>query len=141
MKAPLFWLKDFVADLPTGEAGAQKIADALTLGGLPVEHIDVLPNGDRVLDVEVTSNRADCLSIVGVAREIAALLGLKFSAPQSKAPCIECRRHGHLRQHPGDGPLPPLHRPRYQGRYHRRQPRVARRTPRCGGRPCDQQPR
>jgi phenylalanyl-tRNA synthetase beta chain len=86
MKAPLSWLQQFVPELPTADAGAQQIADALTLGGLPVEHIESLPNGDRVLDVEVTSNRADCLSIVGVAREVAALLGLKFNPPDIKPP-------------------------------------------------------
>ena len=56
MKAPLSWLRAFVPELP---ADPQPIADALTMGGLPVEHIETLANGDRVLDVEVTSNRAD----------------------------------------------------------------------------------
>ena len=37
--------------------------------------------GDGVLDVEVPSNRADCLSIVGLAREAAAGLGAEFHAP------------------------------------------------------------
>ena len=77
MKVSLEWLRQFVPDAPD----AARVGDALTLGGLPVEHIDHRTDGDDVLDVEVTSNRSDCLSIVGVAREVAALLGLKFVDP------------------------------------------------------------
>jgi phenylalanyl-tRNA synthetase beta chain len=35
-----------------------------------------------VIDVEVTSNRSDCLSHIGIARELAALLNLPFNPPQ-----------------------------------------------------------
>ncbi|HET9213652.1 MAG TPA: phenylalanine--tRNA ligase subunit beta [Gaiellaceae bacterium] len=34
---------------------------------------DVLPLGDEVLEIEVTRNRPDCLSVYGIAREVAAL--------------------------------------------------------------------
>lgn len=78
MKLPLSWLREFVPDAPD----AQRVADALTLGGFPVEHVETIGT-DTVLDVEVTSNRGDCLSIVGVAREVAALLKLRFEAPRS----------------------------------------------------------
>lgn len=77
MKVSLEWLRQFVPDAPD----SQRIADALTLGGLPCEHIEQRADGDEVLDVEVTSNRADCLSIIGVAREVAALLNLSFVVP------------------------------------------------------------
>jgi len=40
--------------------------------------------GDAVLDVDVPSNRADCLSIVGLAREAAAGLGARFIEPAWK---------------------------------------------------------
>ncbi|HEY3899099.1 MAG TPA: phenylalanine--tRNA ligase subunit beta [Chthoniobacter sp.] len=39
--------------------------------------------GDTVLDLEITPNRADLLSHVGIAREIAALTGKKFQTPAS----------------------------------------------------------
>lgn len=78
MQVPLRWLREFCPDAPD----AQAVADALTLGGLPVEHLTKSADGDDVLDVEVTSNRSDCLSIVGVAREVAALLNLTFVAPR-----------------------------------------------------------
>lgn len=38
--------------------------------GTPIN--DVLPGGDTVLDVEITPNRPDCLSHLGMARELAA---------------------------------------------------------------------
>ena len=73
MKISLEWLQAYLS----GPLDAQAAADALTNGGLPVETIDVV-DGDPVLDVEVTSNRSDCLSTVGVARELAALLNREF---------------------------------------------------------------
>jgi phenylalanyl-tRNA synthetase beta chain len=37
--------------------------------------------GDSILDVSVTPNRGDCLSMVGIAREVAALTGKKLRYP------------------------------------------------------------
>lgn len=39
--------------------------------------------GDVVLELEVTPNRPDCLSMVGVAREVAAVTGVDFRVPES----------------------------------------------------------
>src|SRR3954465_5828627 len=69
MKISLEWLKEY---LP-GELDANVAPEALTHGGLPVELIETVGE-DTVIDVEVTSNRGDCLSHVGVARELSALL-------------------------------------------------------------------
>jgi phenylalanyl-tRNA synthetase beta chain len=41
--------------------------------------------GDAVLDVDVPSNRPDCLSVIGLAREAAAGLGAPFAAPKLDA--------------------------------------------------------
>ena len=41
----------------------------------------VLGLDNSVLDFEITSNRPDCLSIVGMARETAATLGVKYEMP------------------------------------------------------------
>jgi len=38
--------------------------------------------GDTVLDLEVTPNRPDLLSVIGVAREVAALTGRRVSVPE-----------------------------------------------------------
>jgi phenylalanyl-tRNA synthetase beta chain len=44
--------------------------------GVPLA--SVIPGGDPVLDVEITSNRSDCMSVIGLAREIAAARGRKI---------------------------------------------------------------
>ena len=38
--------------------------------------------GDVILDLELTPNRPDCLSIIGVAREVAALCGSSLNVPE-----------------------------------------------------------
>ena len=40
--------------------------------------------GDTVLEIEVTPNRPDCLSILGLAREIGAITGRRLKTPRSK---------------------------------------------------------
>lgn len=52
----------------------------MDLGGL-------LPLQDVVLTLEITPNRPDCMSVIGVAREIAALTGLELKAPELNFPC------------------------------------------------------
>lgn len=39
---------------------------------------------DLVFDIELTPNRADCQSIIGICREAAAALGQKFREPEIK---------------------------------------------------------
>ena len=81
MKTSLQWLRDF---LP-GPLDPHAAANALTHGGLPVEKFES-HGSDTVIDVEVTSNRSDCLSHIGVARELAALLDRQVSIPVPVAP-------------------------------------------------------
>ena len=45
---------------------------------------DYLQIPDVVLDIAITPNRGDCLSILGVAREIAALFNVKLKSPKSR---------------------------------------------------------
>jgi phenylalanyl-tRNA synthetase beta chain len=47
---------------------------------------DVLPLGETVLDVEVTNNRPDLLSVYGFARDVAALLRVDLAPPPGKDP-------------------------------------------------------
>jgi phenylalanyl-tRNA synthetase beta chain len=42
---------------------------------------EVLALDDRILTIKLTPNRADCLSVTGVAREVAALACMKFAPP------------------------------------------------------------
>ena len=43
--------------------------------------VDALPKGETVFDLEITWNRSDCLSVIGIAREFAALLGRPLKLP------------------------------------------------------------
>ena len=45
--------------------------------------VDYLGAADTVLELAITPNRGDCLSVLGVAREIAALTGAKLQVPRS----------------------------------------------------------
>ena len=43
---------------------------------------EVLGLNDTVIDIDLTSNRADCFSIIGLAREIACITGGKLKMPE-----------------------------------------------------------
>ena len=47
---------------------------------------------DRVIEVELTPNRGDCLSIAGLARELAALTGARLKPPRWRAAPVRSRR-------------------------------------------------
>jgi phenylalanyl-tRNA synthetase beta chain len=51
--------------------------------GLLVESVEEVA-GNAVLDIEVTSNRPDCLSHIGIAREVAALYDRPLRFPAAK---------------------------------------------------------
>ncbi len=78
MRLVLSWLREFVDT----DASAQQIADTLAIRGFEVAAIEPLDAGDAVIDFEITANRPDCLSVVGLAREVAAA----FDAPMRPAP-------------------------------------------------------
>lgn len=68
--------------LPSESEGIIILEDRPTLGTLVNE---VFQEGDVVFDLELTANRGDCLSHIGIARELAAKLGLKTRRPEVKA--------------------------------------------------------
>lgn len=75
MKVTYLWLKDFVdISIPP-----QELAHALTMAGLEVTSLEKR-GSDTVFEIEVTSNRPDWLSIVGIAREVAAITGRKLKS-------------------------------------------------------------
>lgn len=71
------------AELEIGDdaSGIMHLAKDLS-PGLPLE--TALNIGDTVLDVNVTPNRSDCLSMMGIAREVAAITGKKLKRPVVK---------------------------------------------------------
>jgi phenylalanyl-tRNA synthetase beta chain len=84
VKVSYGWLKDFV-DI---KISPKELADKLTMAGLEVVSLQELEGAsgrDFVLEIEITSNRPDWLSIAGVAREISAITGLRFKATRLPA--------------------------------------------------------
>ena len=77
MKISTDWLAEYVEI----EESPQKLKDDLSMIGLLVEAIEELED-TSVLEVEVTSNRPDCLSHIGIARELAALYGRPLRFPE-----------------------------------------------------------
>ncbi|MFQ5903401.1 MAG: phenylalanine--tRNA ligase subunit beta [Candidatus Binatia bacterium] len=82
MKLTFNWLKEFV----DFKESPERVAKALTMAGLEVESLVPLNQGkeglgDWLMEIAVTPNRGDCLGIIGLAREVAALTGgrLKLS--------------------------------------------------------------
>jgi phenylalanyl-tRNA synthetase beta chain len=66
-------------------AGIMVLADGPE-PGTPL--VEVLPIRDQVLDVTPTVNRVDLLSMVGIAREVAALLGGELHPPDPDDPTV-----------------------------------------------------
>lgn len=89
MKVSINWLREYLNfDCPLKE-----LADKLTMAGLEVEQIEEIEKeefvsrggcglkSDTVFDVKVTPNRGDWLSMIGVAREAAPLVGSRTKIP------------------------------------------------------------
>ena len=70
-------------ELGLGEDGSGLM---LLARGTPGEPMRDVVDLDVVLDVEVTTNRPDCLCHVGIARELAAGLGESFTEPDTSIP-------------------------------------------------------
>ena len=75
MRLVISWLRDFV-DI---KASPEEIADTLGLRGFEVAAVEPLAGGDAVIDFEVTANRPDCLSVIGLAREVATAFQIPFA--------------------------------------------------------------
>ena len=73
------WLKEYVSlDMSPAE-----LSDRLMMAGL--NHESTTPVGsDWAIDLEITSNRADCLGHLGVAREVAALWNRPLQTPTAQ---------------------------------------------------------
>jgi len=70
------WIKEYV-DL---NVSPEELADGLTMSGSEVESMSEEGN-DMVMDLEITSNRPDCLSIIGLAREASAVFDEDLKMP------------------------------------------------------------
>ena len=84
MRILVSWLRDFV----TVDTAVEDLANALTMRGFEVSAIEPAPaavtteGADAVLDLEITTNRPDCLSVVGIAREVSTIYQTELRLPQ-----------------------------------------------------------
>jgi phenylalanyl-tRNA synthetase beta chain len=79
MKVSYNWLKEFVDVAASPEEAASRLA----LSGTNVASIENGAHG-AVIDAEITSNRPDCLGMLGIAREVGAIyrLPVKINSPK-----------------------------------------------------------
>ena len=77
MKISLNWLKDYVQITQS----PQQLSEIMSNLGFTTESIEKFGD-DTVIDFEITSNRGDCLSHIGIAREIAAATGKELKLPK-----------------------------------------------------------
>ena len=63
----------------------QEVRERLTNVGLAIDAVEARGE-DHVLDVEVPSNRGDCLSHVGISRELSVIEKSKVQSPRSEVP-------------------------------------------------------
>jgi len=88
MKISLNWLNDYIETGLTVEELCYK----LTMAGLEVEKVENVA-GDTVVEMEITPNRPDLLNILGIAREVSAILDKTVKVPKVKvqpAPKAKC---------------------------------------------------
>jgi phenylalanyl-tRNA synthetase beta chain len=92
MKVPLSWIREFV-DIT---APAEEIGARMGLRGLPLESLEA-HGDDVVMDFEVTANRPDCMSVIGIAREIATAKAVALQTNGNADVTIDapdlCRRY------------------------------------------------
>lgn len=77
MKVSYNWIKDYV-DV---KIDPKRLADILTMAGTNTTSLEKV-GGDYIFDLEITANRPDCLAVIGIAREAAALLGKPLKIPK-----------------------------------------------------------
>ena len=95
MRILVSWLREFVTlPVESGSPGSPvniaELADTLTMRGFEVAAVEAWPAGptsnnappDAVLDLEVTTNRPDCLSVLGIAREVGTVYGTDLRMPE-----------------------------------------------------------
>jgi phenylalanyl-tRNA synthetase beta chain len=81
MKISYNWLKEFV-DI---SGSPEEIASRLALSGTNIASIENGPWG-AVIDAEVSSNRPDCLGMVGIARELSTVYRVPLKTVSPKPP-------------------------------------------------------
>ena len=81
---------EWLRELTDTRLSPAELRDRLTMVGLAIDAVDE-HGGDAVLDVEVPSNRPDCLSHVGIAREVSVIDKGQLRLPAGEQPKTEGR--------------------------------------------------
>lgn len=76
MKLSINWLKQYIDHGLT----ADELSFRLTMAGLEVEHVERV-GSDTVFEIEITPNRPDALSLLGLAREVSAIVDKDLRFP------------------------------------------------------------
>jgi phenylalanyl-tRNA synthetase beta chain len=90
MKIPMRWLAEWVES----PWGPRELGSRLTMAGFELEAIDEARPDDALLELNVTPNRGDAMSVIGIAREVAALSGKPLQGPPIAA--VPARHHDRL---------------------------------------------
>src|SRR5712691_5843661 len=80
------WLRELTATAFT----PLELRERLTMVGLAIDAVEKI-EGDFILDVEVPSNRPDCLSHIGIAREVAVIEYGEVRHPASEPARVQAR--------------------------------------------------
>lgn len=84
MKVLYSQIKELVPGLTSSP---KEVGEALTLTGFMMDsftEVSYKGKNDYLIGLEIRQNRADCLSVIGLAREVAAYFNLKTSIPKIK---------------------------------------------------------
>jgi len=83
MKILTSWLRSYLPGLGVSD---RQLADDLTLRGIAVDGVfDLSPNGS-LFEMDITTNRVDAMNHYGIAREAAAIYGLKLNPLETALP-------------------------------------------------------
>jgi len=74
------WLREWV----NPSISTEQLSEQLTMAGLEIDGLEKTAQ-DTIIEVDLTPNRGDCLSILGIAREVATLNKLNIT-PHKVAP-------------------------------------------------------
>ena len=102
---------NWLQELTGTQLKPRELAELLTRVGLAVEVVHEVAD-DFVLEIDLTSNRPDCLSHLGVAREVVAAMGGSVSLPEGLPSPLEGRAASYAAVEIRDADLCP----RYAGR-------------------------
>lgn len=118
MKFSQQWIQEYVSVTSTTE----EVVELLTMAGLEVDSVEEVPGSispatlkattqqDKIIEIDLTPNRGDCLSVKGLARELSVLTKQAFQAPSYPAVPAKAQERIDIQV------LAPEYCPRYVGR-------------------------